>query len=405
LNLSLHIAKRYLFSKKSHNAINLISLIAVAGVAVATMAMVCTMSIFNGFQDMVGQMFSSFDPELKITPVKGKVFDLQAEEINQLRKMPEIEVLSETLEDNVLVRSNDRQVPAILKGVSDNYSNLTDMEGILLDGDFKLSDEVNDYGILGIGLAYQLGLNFGHIYPIEIYAPKRNAKVNLANPSSSFRQEYVYLGGIFSINQAAYDDNLILVPLPLAKLLFDYENEVTAIELKLRKDVNINKTRDRIQTLLGNGYKVKNRYEQQESSFKMMNIEKWISFLILSFILLIAVFNTIGSLSMMIIEKQQDVIILRNLGATDQLISRIFLFEGWMISIVGAIIGIITGLLLCFSQQHFGLLKMGSGNFIVNAYPVKISFTDSAFIFVTVLTLGFLATLYPVKNLTNKWLK
>ncbi len=405
MNLSLHIAKRYLFSKKSHNAINLISLIAVAGVAVATMAMVCTMSIFNGFQDMVGQMFSSFDPELKITPVKGKVFDLQAEEINQLRKMPEIEVLSETLEDNVLVRSNDRQVPAILKGVSDNYSNLTDMEGILLDGDFKLSDEVNDYGILGIGLAYQLGLNFGHIYPIEIYAPKRNAKVNLANPSSSFRQEYVYLGGIFSINQAAYDDNLILVPLPLAKLLFDYENEVTAIELKLRKDVNINKTRDRIQTLLGNGYKVKNRYEQQESSFKMMNIEKWISFLILSFILLIAVFNTIGSLSMMIIEKQQDVIILRNLGATDQLISRIFLFEGWMISIVGAIIGIITGLLLCFSQQHFGLLKMGSGNFIVNAYPVKISFTDSAFIFVTVLTLGFLATLYPVKNLTNKWLK
>lgn len=407
MNLSFYIAKRYLFSKKSHNAINLISMVAVCGVAVATLAMVCTMSVFNGFQDLVSSMFCSFDPELKIYPAKGKVFDAKSEEILSIEKIPEIAFFSEVLEDNVIVRYKDRQVPAVLKGVTDNFAQLTRIEDTLIDGDFKLSDDVNNFATLGVGLAYKLGTSARFVYPLEVFVPKRNVPVNLSNPATSISQEYVYITSVFSINQPSYDDNLMIVSLDLARTLFDYETEVSALEIKLKDGAKVSSVQKQIEKLLGEAYVVKNQYQQQEASFRMMNIEKWMTFLILCFILVIAVFNVIGSLSMLMIEKQKDVMTLRNMGADDRLISRIFLFEGWMISVMGAIAGITLGLLLCLAQQQFGLLKMGdvAGTFIVDSYPVKVIPTDSVYVFITVLVIGFLAASYPVRYLSRKWLK
>lgn len=381
-------------------------MISVCGVAIATLAMVCTMSVFNGFQDLVSQMFGAFDPELKIVANKGKVFDINDEKIVSLKNLEYVDVYSEVLEENALLKYQERQVPALVKGVTDNFGSLTKINETLLDGTFKLSDEVNNFGTIGAGLASKLGIYPGAVFPIEIYAPKRNAEVNMSNPASSFTRDYIYIGGIFMINQPVYDENVIIIPIELAKSLFDYENEISALELKLKKDVSIDKIQKEIEEKLGSDYIVKNQYQQQEASFQMMNIEKWMTFLILCFILVIAVFNIIGSLSMLIVEKQQDVIMLKNMGASKRLISHIFLFEGWLISASGAVIGIILGILLCIGQEYFGWLKMGTeGIFVVDSYPVKLIFSDTLFVFVTVLIIGFLAALYPVSYLTKKWLK
>jgi ABC-type lipoprotein release transport system permease subunit len=405
LNLSLYIAKRYLFSKKSHNAINIISLVAVCGVSIATLATVCTLSVFNGFQGLVSNMFSSFDPELKITPVKGKVFDPSTDKFLEIYSLPEIDLISETLEDNVLVKYNERQVPAIMKGVSDNFGELVSINNILFDGEFRIKDESHTYATLGIGVASHLGINANFIFPLDIYAPKRNAGVNLSNPISSFNIGYAYISADFLVNQPVYDDNYMIVSLDFARELFDYDKEVSALEIKLKEGSRVQAVQKTIQQTLGTDYRVKNRYEQQEAAFKMISIEKWVTFLMLCFILLIAVFNVIGSLSMLIVDKQKDITTLRNLGANNRLISRIFLFEGWMISALGAVIGIALGILICLGQQHFGWLQLGTqGAFAVNAYPVIIETGDLLLVLSTALVIGFLSVLYPVRYLSKKWL-
>lgn len=368
--------------------------------------MVCALSVFNGFNGLVEGMFNSFDPELKITAVKGKVFDSQDDKIKTIKNLSEIAVFSESLEDNVLVKYRDRQVPATLKGVSDNFGTLTKIDSILIDGEFKLRDEVNNLTVIGIGLAGQLGIRPGYAFPLEIYAPKRNVQVNLANPSGSFSVEQVFLSGVFCVNQPAYDETYFLVPIDLARNLFSYETQVSAIELKLKQTGNINQVKRKIQQILGDDYIVKNQYEQQENAFRMMNIEKWVTFLILCFIMIIATFNVISSLAMLIIEKKEDTGILRSLGADNQLISKIFLFEGWIISGIGAIAGIVLGIIVCLIQIHFGLIKLGDqiGMFVTNTYPVRINISDLIYTFLTVATIGFLAALYSVKQLnsTNK---
>ncbi|MDR0698400.1 MAG: FtsX-like permease family protein [Tannerella sp.] len=404
MNFSFYIARRYLFSKKSHNAIHITSLVAVCGVAVATLATVCTLSVFNGFRGLVSDMFGAFDPELKITAVKGKVFDPSGEIFLEIRSLPEIDLISESLEDNVLIRYRERQVPAILKGVSDNFDSVAPIQQVIFDGQFQLKNGISALSNLGIGVADMLSVNANFISPLEIYAPKRNAKtVNLANPMASFNVEYAYISSIFKINQPVYDENYIIVPLELARALFDYPTEVGAWELKLRKVNNIPTVQKKIQALLGEEYCVKNRYEQQESAFHMVNIEKWVTFLMLCFILLITAFNIIGSLSILIVDKQKDIQTLRNLGADNNLISRIFLFEGWLFSVVGAVMGILLGLLLCFGQQYFGWIKLGN-TFVVEAYPVQVMPGDLVLILITVLTIGFLAVIYPVQYLSRKWL-
>lgn len=405
MNFPFYIARRYLFSKKSHNAINIISMVSVCGVVVATIALVCALSVYNGFNDLVSTLFSSFDPELKITPRTGKVFDPQDSRIKKVKKLPSIDVWCEVLEDNALVRYDNRQVVAVVKGVDKSFEQLASIDSVLVDGNFILQDDVVDYAIPGIGMASALGVNAGYLSPMEFYAPKRDEKVNLSNPATSFQVSYAYAGAVFCINQQVYDENYILVPISLTRELFKYETEVSSIEIKLHPSSNFSSDKDEITSILGKDFIVQDRFEQQEASYKMMQIEKWMTFLILSFILAIALFNVVGSLSMLMIEKQEDVKTLRNMGANDALISRIFLFEGWMIAGFGALIGILIGIILCLIQQKFGLLKLGqtTGAFIVDAYPVRVALSDVITVFITVVTIGFIAAWYPVHHLGKKW--
>lgn len=407
MNFPFYIARRYLFSKKSHNAINIISMVSVCGVVVATIALVCALSVYNGFNDLVSTLFSSFDPELKITPRTGKVFDPTSLEIQQVKKLPEVARFCDVLQDNALVRYKERQSVATIKGVDDNFKQLTRIDSVLVDGEFKLYDEVANYATLGIGLASSLGINAGFVSPLEIYAPKRDEKVNLSNPATSFSLENAFIGAVFCINQQVYDEEYMIVPLSLARSLFRYDKEVSSIELKLADGADLSAVKKQMKEILGENYQVYDRFEQQEASFKMMQIEKWMTFLILSFILGIALFNVVGSLSMLMIEKQNDVRTLRNMGADDRLIRRIFLFEGWMISGFGALIGVTVGLVLCLLQQELGLIKLGqtSGAFIIDAYPVRVAAGDILTVFATVLTIGLLAAWYPVHYLGKKWLK
>ncbi|GHV30914.1 membrane protein [Bacteroidia bacterium] len=365
------------------------------------------MSVLNGFRGLVTEMFSAFDPELKITPVKGKVFDPNTIMFQEISSFPEIDLIVESLEDNVMINYRGRQGLAILKGVSDNFVSLTNFKSTLVDGDTILKNDINNFALLGSGIAGSIGgVNTGFVFPMEIDAPKRNVKVNLSNPITSVNREYAYIGGIFSVNQVVYDDNYIIVPIELARDLFDYQKEVSALEIKLKAGASVKEVQAKIQKISGGDFYVKDRYQQQEDTFKMINIEKWVTFLILSFILLIAAFNIIGSLSMLIIDKQADVITLRNLGADNHLISRIFLFEGWLISASGAVAGIGLGVLLCLGQQHFGWLRLGTGdNFSITAYPVIVSSSDLLFVLITVLTIGFFSVLYPVRYLAKKWLR
>ena len=407
MNFPFYIARRYLFSKKSHNAINVISAISVCGVALATLALVCTLSVFNGFQDLVTTFFTAFDPQLKITAVRGKVFDGQDKRVLQLKKMPDVEVYSESLEDNVMVQYQGRQAMAVVKGVEDNFDQLTPIDSILFGrGDLLLHDEVVDYAIPGIQLLSTLGSGIRFLDPLEIYAPRRGAKVNMANPSTAFVTGNLFSSGlVFAVNQEKYDASYILTSIDFARRLFQYTTEVSAINLKLKAGADTDAVKKHIQDLLGDDFLVQDRYEQQADTYRIMEIEKLISYLFLTFILMIACFNVIGSLSMLIIDKRDDVVTLRNLGASDRQIVRIFLFEGRMISFFGAFAGVVLGLLLCWLQQEYGLIALGSsGSFVVDAYPVSVHASDVLLIFITVLFIGFLSVCYPVRFLSKRLL-
>lgn len=373
----------------------------------ATMAMVCTLSVFNGFQDMVATFFTAFDPQLKIVASTGKVFNGHDERIIKIKNLPDIEVVSESLEDNAMVQYKERQAMAVVKGVEDNFSQLTPIDSILFGrGDLVLHDEVVDYAIPGIQLLSTLGTGVKFLDPLEIYAPKRGAKINMANPSASFISGDLFSSGLtFSVNQEKYDATYIITSIDFARKMFQYTTEVSAVNLKLKPDADESKVKSEILKILGDDFKVLNRYEQQADTYRIMEIEKLISYLFLTFILMIACFNVIGSLSMLIIDKKNDVVTLRNLGANDNQIVRIFLFEGRMISFIGAIAGVIIGLALCFAQQEFGLISLGdSGSFIVDSYPVSVHIWDVILVFATVLIVGFLSVWYPVRYLSKRLL-
>ncbi|MBF0762480.1 ABC transporter permease [Dysgonomonas mossii] len=405
MNLALHIARRYLFAKKSHNAINIISMISVCGITVATMALVCALSVFNGFTDVVANTFSAFDPELQITPAKGKVFDPTSKKIEEIKALPEIEFTSESLEDNALIKFADRQEPIILKGVSANFINLANVNNLIIDGKFSLREGDIENGVIGAGMAMFLGVRAGFLDPVELYAPKRNERINLANPATAFTQSEVFVSGVFALNQQKYDDQMFIVSIDLARELFHYDKEISSLDIKVKDGYNVDKVHNKIKSIIGKDeLLVKNRFEQQADLYRMVNVEKWVTFLILCIILIIAVFNVIGSLTMLIIEKDEDVRILKSLGANNTLITRIFLFEGWLITFVGAVVGVTLGLTLCLLQQYFGLLKLGNtpGAFVIDAYPVSVQALDIVLIFVTVSIIGFLAVIYPVNNLRKR---
>lgn len=380
------------------------------GVALATLALVCTLSVFNGFQDVVRTMFTAFDPELKITSVAGKVFDAGDERIRAIESMPEVALLSRSLEDNAMVQYKDRQAMVIIKGVEDNFHQLTAIDSVLYGrGEAVLHDEVADYAIPGIELVSVLGTGIRFLDPLQVYAPKRGMKINVANPATSFQTDYLHSSGlVFAVNQQKYDASYILTSLSFARNLFQYETEVSSIELKLHPDADPDAVKDRIIRVLGKDFRVQDRYEQQADTYRIMEVEKLISYFFLTFILLIACFNVIGSLSMLIIDKRDDVSTLRNLGADNRLITRIFLFEGCLISFIGALVGIVLGLTLCLLQQEFGFIPLGSGDsagaFVVDAYPVSVHFTDILLVLSTVLLVSFLSVQYPVRYLSRRLL-
>ncbi|MGX8682367.1 MAG: ABC transporter permease [Bacteroidales bacterium] len=403
MNLPLYIAKRYLFSKKKHNAINIISAISVCGVALATLALVCTLSVFNGFHEMVEGLFTAFDPQLKITAKQGTTFSPQDERIVKAVGLPEVEMVAQTIEENAMVQYKDKQLMVTIKGVEDSFTQLTDFNDILYGrSEFLLQEEGVEYGILGMGVASTLGTGLQFVDPLPVIAPKQHVRVNIANPGAAFARDYLHSPGtVFLVNQEKYDSRYILTSLTFARQLFGYQNEVTAMEVKLKAGVNENRVQSQMEEMLGNDFLVQNRFEQQADVFRIMEIEKLISYLFLTFILIIATFNVIGSLSMLIVDKREDAQTLRNLGASNQLIERIFILEGWLIAAYGALIGIVIGIVLCLIQHHFGIITLGN-NFIVEAYPVSVHFTDILLIFITVLVVGFLSVIYPVKYMSKQ---
>lgn len=404
MNLPLFIARRYLFSKKSHNAINVISLVSVCGIAVATMAMVTALSVFNGFGSLVETTFSAFDPELKITAVKGKVFDYHTASFEEALRNQEIDFISESLEDNVLFRFDERQVPVLLKGVSEDFKYMAQMDKLIIDGDFRLREDVVDYVTVGSGLAYTLGVRPGFKDPIEIFVPKRDVQVNLANPSAAFSLGSAQIGGVFNLNQPQFDEQMAIVPIELARTLFRYDNQVSSLDIKLKDGVSAQKMKKTISQIIGNDYLVEDRFEQQKESYRMLQIEKWVTFFILSFILIIAAFNVVGPLSILIIEKKNDIKILKSMGAPDETIARIFLFEGWLISFSGIVIGLVLGVVISFLQQRFGLLKLGGtpGAYLVDAYPVIVKLTDVLLTFIIVCAICLSTIIYPIRNLKKR---
>ncbi|MBR5749276.1 MAG: ABC transporter permease [Prevotella sp.] len=408
MNFPFFIARRYLFSKKSTHAINVISAISVVGVAVATMALVVTLSVFNGFHDMVASFFTSFDPQLKIVPVQGKTMAADDPALTKVKALPQIEVAMETVEDQALAVYQTRQAMVTVKGVEDSFSQLTHINEILLgDGQFELHAADMFYGIPGIRLAEQLGTGFAFDRPLQIYAPRREGQLNMANPMDGLVADELYSAGvIFNVKQARYDKSYILTDIAFARRIFEQQGMVSALELRLKPGSNFESVKSEIKKIVGDKCYVRDRFEQQDDTFKIMKIEKLIAYIFLTFILMVACFNIIGSLSMLIIDKKDDVVTLRNLGASDKQITRIFLFEGRLISALGAIIGIIIGLILCWAQQTFGLVKLGSssGSFVVNAYPVSVHPDDIILIFLTVLIVGFLAVWYPVRYFSRRLL-
>lgn len=405
--LPFFVARRYLFSRKRISAINLVSAISVVGVAFGTAALLCTLSVFNGFHDLIGSLYTAFDPEVKIVAAKGKSFAADDPALEAVRRLPEVEAASASYTDNALILFCGNPQVITLKGVDDHFERVTGIRSILYpeNGTYQLESAGLSYGIPGIGLASMMGsVDYGSI---QICAPTRGERINLANPAASFNAEDLYSSGVcFAVSQKQYDEAYMIAPLAFAQRLFEHEGTLTSLELKLKPSADPEQALRRIRQTLGSGFKALNRAEQQEDTFNVMNIEKTMAYFFLTFILLVACFNIVGTVSMLMIDKRADVVTLRSLGADEGLIFRIFLCEGSMISFLGAVAGTLLGLLICYLQQTFGLLSLGgsSGNFIIDAYPVSIHPSDVVIVFFTVLIVGFLAVLYPVKYLTRRFL-
>lgn len=405
MNLSFYIAKRYLLGKKSQNAINIISGISVLGVATGTMALVIVLSVFNGFDQVVKSLFNSFDPDIKISAVEGKTFVPGESVTDAIIALPGVTAVSEVMEENVLLLYGEKQHIATIKGVDDSFEEVSGLDSMIYDGEMKLKDRNRPYAVVGRGIAYSLRIGLSFVDPIFVYTIDRKAQINMSQPEESIRRDFIYPSGIFSIEQD-FDSRYIIVPIEFVRELLSYEKEVSFLEVKLDQRFPEERVREEIIAIMGGDFNVKNRQQQNELFYRVMKSEKWAIFLILTFILIIASFNIIGSLSMLIIDKKNDIVTLRNLGSTNRLIERIFLVEGWLISVIGSVIGLIMGTIISWTQQQFGLIKLsGSGTFVIDAYPVQIVIVDICLIWVTVLLIGWIAARYPVKQLSKKYLK
>lgn len=406
MNFPFYIARRYLFSKKSTHVINIISGISVIGVAVATMALVVTLSVFNGFHDLVASLLTSFDPQIEVVPAKGKTAPADDPILTKIRNLPQVDVATESVEDQALAIYKGRQAMVKVKGVEDNFSELSHINDILYgDGEFSLHAANLQFGVVGIRLAEDMGMTADWDGQLKIYAPKREGQLDLMNPTEGFVEDSLISPGVvFSVKQARYDRDHVLTSIAFARNLFGQQGMLSQLEIRLKPGSNLDAVKAEMQEIAGDKYRVLDRMEQQADTFKIMKIEKFIAYIFLTFILAVACFNIIGSLSMLIIDKKNDVVTLRNMGASDKQIVRIFLFEGRMISAIGAVLGILIGLLLCWLQQVYGLVSLGSssGSFIVDAYPVSVHPEDIVVVFITVLAVGFISVWYPVRYFAKR---
>lgn len=404
MNLSFYIAKRYLVSKKSHNIINIISIISVVGVTVGTMALIIVLSVFNGFETLVKSLFNTFDPDLKITLVEGKTFLPDELAKNDIKNIPGLIRYTEVLEETALLKYQNRQALVTVKGVSEDFETFSGLDTMIIQGDLLLQNGNLNYMILGYGVAYTLGANLNdYLNPIMVYAPRRSGFIG-SLPEQAFTNRTIFPSGIFSIQQD-FDIRYVIVPLRFARNLFGFDNEITAIEIGLHPGVRTEKVKEEIRQIAGNRFHVKDRYEQQELLYKIMKSEKLAIFLILGFILFIATFNIIGTLSMLILDKRKDIAVLHSMGASETLIKRIFFAEGILISFSGAILGMILGTLICFVQIQFGIvpLNAGGGSFVIDAYPVELQFIDFIYVLLLVLAIGLPAVWYPVHQIKKKY--
>lgn len=407
MSFPFYIARRYLFSKKSTNAINVISAISVIGVAVATMAMVIVLSVFNGFQDLVASFFTNIDPQLKVVPVMGKTAPADDPTLTKMKANPNVAVATECVEDQALAIYHGHQSMVTVKGVEDNFDKLTDFNQVLRgDGDFTLHAANLQYGILGIRLAQNLDMGYDWDGYLSLYAPMREGQYDPMVSPGFVTDSVMSPGVLFNVMQGRYDKGYIIVSISLARNLFGQQGRVSSLELRLKPGTNFGSAKKQLEQLAQGRYRVLDRFEQQADTFKIMNVEKLMAYLFLTFILIVACFNIISSLLMLIIDKKNDVVTLRNMGATNHQITQIFLFEGRLISLMGALLGIALGLLLCWLQQQFGLVSLGgtAGTYVVDAYPVSVHYIDVLFIFITVIVVGWLSSWYPVRYMSKRLL-
>ena len=395
MSLPLKIALRYLKSKKAHNAVNIISIISICGVVVTTAALVCVLSVFNGFKGVIQDRLARLDPQGAITAVKGKTINDADSVITAASKVAGVAMAMPVLEDQALAIYADYQMPVRIKGVPPNYHEINAIDSTIIDGNYALQDDVSNFAVVGIGPAVNLRLRANGLRMLQLYAPRRVGRVNIANPIDAFTSDSVFVSSIFQVQQNSYDQDLIFVPLDFARNLFDYDTQATQVELKLQPGAHESEVMKQLAQVLGPSYEVKNRLMQQSESFRMVNVEKWVTFLLLAFIMIIATFNVISTLSLLIIEKDESIATFQNLGATRQQITRIFVAEGWLIAMLGAVLGVVLGLLLCLGQQTFGWLKLSAdpSQVIVNAYPVQVVWTDVVVVLLLVAAIGFVPSI------------
>ena len=407
MNPVFFIARRYLFARKSHNVINIISIISAAGIAVGCAALVIILSIYNGFDGLLKSMFESYTPDVVVAPRTGKTFAPDSSKIAALKGRGDVLYISEVLEETVFLKYGDRDAIVTARGVDPEYQKLTDLGQYVVQGSFDLQDGELDQMVLGAGIAQSLRINTSFVTPLEAYFPSRTAKVSLTDPTASLRKVKLFPAGTIALEKN-FDEQYVYMPIAALRDLLEREGEVSSLEIRVKPEAITasgsvsRRLLDEIGQLFGDGFSVKNKYQQNESLYKMMTYEKLAIYLILLFVVLIISCNVFGSLSMLIIEKQDDIEILRSMGADNRMINRIFTTEGWMISLLGAAAGIILGVAVCLAQEHFHIVPL-PGNFIVSYYPVKLQLTDLMLIFASVAAIGYIMSHFVkavrIKNL------
>lgn len=404
MNLAWLFAQRYFVARKSTNAINIIAAVSVIGMMVGTMALLLVLSVFNGFEDLVTSLYNSFNPDLKVETRIGKTFEVDSSTIYKLEQLPGVKAVSEVLEENALLRYNDKDMVGRLKGVDDKFIDVSGIDSTIVGGKYMLTDADSlNYAVVGLGIQAMLGVNIANQFSrLEIYMPRRQGKVSTTSPENAFKQQVIYPIGVYAIQQD-FDAKYTIVPLQFMRNLLDYDTpQVSALEIALLPNANMATVQTAVEQLLGKDFKVADRYQQDEFLYKVMRTEKWAVYLILTFILIIAAFNIVGSLSMLVIEKKHDLGILRAMGANSQFIRRVFMLEGILLGGVGGFMGMLLAFVICLAQQHFKLLRLAGDTFLIDAYPVSMRWFDFLMVGITVIIIALLAAYFPAQRATQQ---